>query len=296
MTILGGDEREVILGESLSKENFTVQYVGFEKYPGPVVLKNKDLDESLASAYVTIVPLSGIDEHGKILTSFSLEEIILTFNKLEKLKSGSLFIAGSMPAKVKKYLVSRKIKVIESADEDELAYLNAVPTAEGALQMAMEHSKITLYKSNCAVLGFGRCAKALALRLGALGSNVSIVARDFSSLYEAELYGYKQINIKDFVSRAVDFDFIFNTIPAPVLTEDSIKNLNKETLLFDLASKPGGIDFLAAKKYSIQFLHVLGLPGKVAPVSVGKILFQVYLPKILTHLKRGNLKLGGEEL
>ena len=108
------------------------------------------------------------------------------------------------------------------------------------------------------------------------------------------MYGYKQINIKEFSSRAGRFDFIFNTIPAPVLSEESIKNVNKKTLLFDLASKPGGIDFLAAKKYSIQFLHILGLSGIVAPVSAGKILFQVYLPKILTHLKRGNLFLGGE--
>ncbi len=285
ITILGGDEREVILGESLLKEELVVQYVGFEKYLETVIRKNLTLDESLKSAYIIIVPLSGIDAHGKILTPFSTEGIILTFNELQKIKPGSLFIAGSMPTTIKDYLVNREIKVIESADEDELVYLNAVPTAEGALQLAMEHSKITLYKSNCAVLGFGRCAKALALRLAALGGYVSIAARDLSSLYEAELYGYKQINIKEFTYKVREFDFIFNTIPALVLTEESIKNISKKTLLFDLASKPGGIDSLAAKKYSLQVLHILGLPGIVAPVSAGKILTQVYLPKIWEHLK-----------
>lgn len=292
ITILGGDEREVVLGETLLTEDLAVQYVGFEKYLGPIVLKTNTLDESLQSAHVIIVPLSGIDKYRKILTSFSPGGIILALDKLEKIKSGSLFIAGSMPTKMKEYLLSRKIEVIESAGEDELAYLNAVPTAEGALQLAMQHSKITLYKSKCAVLGFGRCAKALALRLAALGGYVSIVARDFSSLCEAELYGYKQINIKEFASRVEGFDFIFNTIPALVLTKDSIRNINQETLLLDLASKPGGIDFLAAKRYSIQFLHILGLPGIVAPVSAGKILSRVYLPKILEHLRKrkGNLR------
>lgn len=40
---------------------------------------------------------------------------------------------------------------------------------------------------------------------------------------------------------------IFNTVPALVLDETVLKGLPQETLVIDLASRPGGTDFEAAK-------------------------------------------------
>ena len=46
--------------------------------------------------------------------------------------------------------------------------------------------------------------------------------------------------------------------------------LNKNCLVIELASKPGGIDVEAAKEIEIKIVMAQGLPGKVAPVTAAK--------------------------
>ena len=40
---------------------------------------------------------------------------------------------------------------------------------------------------------------------------------------------------------------------------------NKNTLIIDVASKPGGVDFEYAKRNGYKVIHALGIPGKIAP-------------------------------
>jgi len=47
--------------------------------------------------------------------------------------------------------------------------------------------------------------------------------------------------------------------------------MKKETLIIDLASKPGGVDREEAKKMNIKTIWALGLPGKIAPKSAAQI-------------------------
>lgn len=46
---------------------------------------------------------------------------------------------------------------------------NAVPTGEGAVQVAMEELPFTLHSARVLILGFGRVGKLTAHRMGALG-------------------------------------------------------------------------------------------------------------------------------
>ena len=52
---------------------------------------------------------------------------------------------------------------------EELAVANAVPTAEGAVQLAMEHLPITIHGARVLVVGFGRVGRTTAQRFQALG-------------------------------------------------------------------------------------------------------------------------------
>ena len=65
---------------------------------------------------------------------------------------------------------------------------------------------------------------------------------------------------------------IFNTAPALVLDRDILKKANPDTLIIDLASKPGGVDFKTAGDLGLKVIWSLGLPGKVAPITSGKII------------------------
>ncbi|HEY8531113.1 MAG TPA: hypothetical protein VIL08_02585, partial [Limnochorda sp.] len=75
-------------------------------------------------------------------------------------------------------------------------------------------------------------------------------------------------------------EVIFNTVPAPVLDRARLESLRPETLIIDIASEPGGTDFEAARRLGLKAVLAVGLPGKVAPKSAGRILGQV-IPRLI---------------
>ena len=54
--------------------------------------------------------------------------------------------------------------------------------------------------------------------------------------------------------------------------------------MIDLASKPGGIDFDAARELGVNTIWALSLPGKVAPISAGQIICDT-IHNILTEME-----------
>ena len=78
---------------------------------------------------------------------------------------GKTFIAGAIPKEVLELAKKYKVEIVDILEKEELAVLNAIPSAEGALQVAMEASDITLHGSKVLVLGHGRIAKILAKML-----------------------------------------------------------------------------------------------------------------------------------
>jgi len=57
-----------------------------------------------------------------------------------------------------------------------------------------------------------------------------------------------------------------------MLDANRLQKLKSETVIIDLASNPGGVDFTAAKNLGRNVIWALSLPGKYAPVTSGKIL------------------------
>ena len=68
------------------------------------------------------------------------------------------------------------------------------------------------------------------------------------------------------------FDTVVNTIPAPVLTEAVLAALRPGSLIVDLASRPGGTDFAAARRLGHRAIHALSLPAACAPETAGEAL------------------------
>ncbi len=149
---------------------------------------------------------------------------------------------------------------------------NAIPTAEGAIQIAMEEMPITLHNSNALVLGYGRIGKTLAKMLQGIGANVYVEARKYADVAWIRSYGYKAVSLSELTQTVKDMNVIFNTIPFVVLDNDILKMLNPECLIIDLASKPGGVDFDKAKEIGLKAIWALSLPGKVAPVTAAEFI------------------------
>lgn len=147
---------------------------------------------------------------------------------------------------------------------------NAVPTVEGAIQIAMEELSVTLHGARALVVGYGRLGKLLAHRLAGLGARVSVAARRYADLAWIEAFGYGVEHTGQLKGWLCGYDLIINTVPARVLDEDALADLRPGCLVVDLASRPGGVDFDAAARLGIRAIWALSLPGKVAPVTAGR--------------------------
>ena len=141
----------------------------------------------------------------------------------------------------------------------------------------MVNSQITLHGSKCLVLGFGRCGKVLANMLKGIGAKLSVEARSQADLAYIESYGYRPVALGELYECIDQYDFIFNTIPTMVLDEMKLRNMQQDCIIIELASKPGGVDFCVAKRLGIKVIDAQSLPGKVAPKTAAKIIFDTIL-------------------
>lgn len=279
--IIGGDLRIAKLSEILAEDNYIVYTYGLEKYKftSDNIKKCDNLQDiiSTCDSMMSGIPFS--KDGFTIYAPFSNNELVIE-KVLEELRN-KVVIAGAVKQEIKDIAFKNNIKLIDIMDDETLTISNIIPTVEGAIQVAMENTEITIYNSNCLVLGFGRIGKLLSKNLKNLGANVSCMARKEKDLSWIEVYGYKAINLINLDKNLDNYDIVFNTVPSLIL-EDKKLNLLKgqNTLIIELASSPGGIDFAKAEEYNIKVIKALGLPGKVAPISAARYIKDT-LEKIL---------------
>ncbi len=164
----------------------------------------------------------------------------------------------------------RKSTSADYYTREEFAVRNAVPTAEGAVEIAMREYPGTVSGSRCLVAGFGRVGKTLARMLLGIGAQVTVAARKPADLAWIESLGCHPIQTAQIGGG--DYDMIFNTIPAMIFNRHVLSELRGCSLLVDLASAPGGVDFEAAEKIGIKAILAPSLPGRVAPKTAGEII------------------------
>ena len=201
---------------------------------------------------------------------------------MEMMPAGTLLLAGKASDILRTMARDANIKLIDYYDAEEVQIKNAVPTAEGAIGIAMRELPITLYGSHCTILGYGRIGQRLSDMLRALGAHVTVVARSESALCRAETTGCTVQHIDDFSSAPGNPDILFNTIPAPVLTVETLRALPHRTRIIELASAPGCMNADALKECRQKVIRAPSLPGRVAPYSAGKILYETIV-KILQN-------------
>ena len=143
--------------------------------------------------------------------------------------------------------------------------VNAIPTAEGALQIALEEMPVTLCGAKCLVAGNGRIGKVLSQRLKNLCADVTVSARKAEDFAKITVQGLKYCQTTQIGEIIGDFELVVNTIPAMVFTSSVLAKADNDCLIIDLASKPGGVDMQAAQKLGKKVIWALSLPGKVAP-------------------------------
>ncbi len=271
VSVIGGDLRQLTLAGLLAEDGYDVIIYGFDrdiKTDGLAAARN--LTAALNADIVILpVPVSFDNIHLNMPFSddtLTVEEFAAGINPL------SVVFGGRISAGLSSALGSRGVMHRDYMKRDELAIRNAVPTAEGAIEIAVSETPITLHGSKCLVMGYGKVGKVLAKSLDGLGANTYVEARKFADLALIESHGCIPLTMNEAKTRIGEFDVIFNTIPALVLTRDVLEKADPHTLIIDLASKPGGVDFAAAAELGIKVIWALSLPGRVAPVTAGIII------------------------
>lgn len=121
-------------------------------------------------------------------------------------------------------------------------------------------------------MGYGKIGKILSKDLFGMGAQTYAMARKHADLAMIESHGYEPLPFTSLKDRVGDFDIIFNTVPAMVMDNEVLSRVGKDALVIDLASKPGGVDFEAAKEHGVRVIWALSLPGKIAPITSGAII------------------------
>lgn len=283
IAVLGGDERELILVSELVRTGATVVVAGFPREKvchGAFIVNN--VEEACKGIEVVILPLPGTNDKGVIRAVYSDEELKLTEKAIAGISKNGIIIIGSARKFLKEWAVKYNLNLLEIVEMDDVAILNSIPTAEGAVQIAMEETEITIHGSKTCVIGFGRVGTTMARTLIALGSDVTVVARNAGQLARAYEMGCKRAGYDDLHEIMNNSDIVFNTVPSMVLDSSILKYANPDVLIIDLATQPGGTDFEAANTFGLKAILAPGLPGKVAPVSAGRILAEV-IPRLIAN-------------
>lgn len=282
IAVLGGDDREIVLVTELLRMGANVRVAGISK-----LAQNKDVqcfykvEEAVKGARFVILPMSGINEQGIITAKYAVQPIALDSETLSKFSDDCVVLTGVARPLLKELVEQRRIRVIEVTQKDAFAILNSIPSAEGAIKMAMDATDITIHGSNSIVIGFGRCGKTLARTLAALGAHTSVVARKNSDLARITEMGLKPLTYLQLQQYIGDADIIFNTVPSLVLDKSLLEKVKPDVYICDIASAPGGVNYAVAQELGINAQFAPSLPGKVAPKTAGLILAQV-IPEIIT--------------
>ena len=278
---IGGDLRQIQVVNSLAAAGHRVSIHGFSKRDRQDFHNGVHhcgcISGAVDFADIVILPLPYTLNNGESINAPFAGENLLLEDVISVIQPGKQLFAGKVDAQLTNLCAAAGINCVDYLEREELAVCNAVPTAEGAIEIAMRETPFTLHGSNCLCLGFGRIGKVLAKMLHGIGAKVSVAARKPSDISWISAYGYTPLNIKKMDDSIGDYDVVFNTVPQLLLDSNLLSKLKKNVLVVDLASKPGGVAFDIARELGIKVNWELSLPGRVAPQTAGKIISDTIL-------------------
>lgn len=200
-----------------------------------------------------LLPVPSFDDHGKLKGGGDLDGVLTALSK------NVTIIGGNLPKD--RFAGYKTIDLLKDA-----TYLadNAAITAYCAVRVAMMELPVMLRGCRVLIIGWGRIGRCLAALLWALEADVTIAARREDQRAMAHALGYHTEDTEQLGHNLNNYRLIFNTAPAPVLSEEQISHCRDNCLKIDLASVLG----IAGK----HVIWARGLPAKDAPESSGKLI------------------------
>ena len=216
--------------------------------------KGKEVCEKV---YVLPIPVTKLDNNPIIKEKLKQELIKMSEEQDVSVK----VFAGVVNKEWQNFFEGYQIPYWDFMELPEVVEGNGWITAEATVAEALRYGEYSIHGQRVLVTGYGCCGKKIAVLFQRLGAKVIVVARRPEIRQEAQRDGFEAIDFSDMPKVIADISTVINTVPSMVLTEDCIRRMPSNALIIDIASKPGGTDFEATKKYGITAKLSLGLPG-----------------------------------
>lgn len=272
------DMRQVYLADILTKKGYTLRCLDIRN-PEKMQEQLAKLSEFLPETKMLILPIP--------VTKITDQKMFLTIlNK--NLNQDIMILGGCFTEELRQLLQQRDLRALDFMEDEIVVEENAIATAEGAISELIRKSPYNIKDAKIIVTGYGKCGRALAIRLKALGARVTILARRKEVRKLAKKEGFYAADFAFGPEEAMGTTMVVNTVPAPVVTELILRELPKDAYILDIASAPGGVDFDVARKYGIRADLLLGIPGKYAPMESAYILARAMERFTLMESRKGN--------
>lgn len=273
--VLGGDLRYLEIIENLSSK-YSVDVVGYKNTYINDCVRNINIDNVDISKYdVIIFPINGVMEKNLINCRFNNTPIKIDEDFLVNSKDNVLIFSGiSSPCLDNMLRVSGRDCIYMMKDKVVIRE-NAIPTVEGIIADLVLNTDKTINESNVLVFGYGNIGQVLVKYLSMLGADVAVSVIEPDDIKILNAIGvdcFYSNSCSDLVSHIKNTDIIVNTVPDKIIDNSLIKYINKDCYVLDIASHPHGIDREVLDEFFIKNKLYLGIPGKVAPKTSGKIL------------------------
>lgn len=274
--IIGGDKRQIELNNILSDNGFNSRYINSTD--------NAVSEPEIHEGDIIILPVPVSKDKENIYSSDSNFNLKIN-DVLRKADDTNIIFAGGFSKAVKACLDEKNIPFFDYLDCDELVLYNAYLTGLGAVRLLLDKTSEDIRGKKALVTGFGRVAKFTAQALKDVGCDVYVTARKILQLTEAECIGYKTIEFEKRGSFVYLFDYIFNSVPENIFSEDDVGHIKGK--YFELASSPYGVNkefFINDENY---YYDGGSLPGRYLSRSAAEKLAEITLEYI-------NLRNGGD--
>ncbi|MDR1735123.1 MAG: hypothetical protein LBR73_09645 [Oscillospiraceae bacterium] len=273
IAVFGGDSRQTYAAQALMRVGYPLVLCGTPRVRGVCCFVDKapSIESAMSGADIALFPTPFLREEREV--NRQMLDVKMGLEDLyREMPAGKTIFAGGINRHVRARLESNNCTVIDLLQDERFARQNAELSAEGAITDAILQGKAAISGTKCLVLGYGRCGRAIAGKLKALGARVAVAARRQESRDAAAADGLTALSLEAMNAYLVGSQYIFNTIPSMVLDESRLRICNREASILDVASKPGGVDFTKAQEFRIQAKLCQSLPGVFVPKTAGQLI------------------------
>ncbi len=274
--VVGNDNRFLFLKKIMHQKDFKVFSLSFnlkDIVPFETKTENKNIkpetDKNLIKNFdIIVLPIMYGSENIKN-------------NILKYINKNTVVFGGKLPNDI-----NYGCEIFDYFLYEPLTIKNAAVTAEGAVAEAVINSSESMIGSCILITGYGRIAKNILNMLTPFSKNITVAARKDTDRAYINALGFNAVDFKNLMNdingknKANEYKFIFNTVPHLIFNSEILKQLNKNCLIIDLASAPGGVDFKFAENIGIKAVHSLSLPGKYAPETAAQLIYSCIDKKI----------------